>query len=102
MTSLRLGYLFLQSANGLAIIPGCDRRYRGFERTGFLEAPSLHVFQKLRPDFGFFDQLENCLGLAVVYRSSSAVVIILGNHNVEDVAGDVSAEERIVAPARVA
>jgi hypothetical protein len=45
-------------------------------------------FRNFAPTLAFFDQIENCLSLALVYRSSSAVVIIPDNHNVEDVAGD--------------
>src|SRR5271163_4276975 len=98
MTGLRLSYLFLESANGLAIVPGCNRRYRSLERTGFRDALGLHVFQKLGSDFCFFDQINNCLSLGFVYWPSDSVVIIPDNHDVEDVAGDVAAQERIGAP----
>src|ERR1700737_2645692 len=98
MTSLCLTYVFLQSANGLAIVPSCNRRNSSLERTGFLDALGLHVFQKLRPDFCFFYQIQDCLRLSLVDCSSGSVVIIPDNYNVEDVAGDVAAEERIGAP----
>src|SRR5262245_53729805 len=98
MNGLRLSYLLLQSANGLAIVPDGNRRNSGLERTGFLDALGLHVFQKLRPDFCFFEQIENHLGLSFVYRVSGSVVIIPANHDVEDVADDVAAEKRIGAP----
>src|SRR6202022_4252339 len=98
MTSLCLTYVFLQSANGLAIVPGCNRRNSSLERTGFLDTMGLHVFQKLRPDFCFFDQIKDYLSLGLVYCPSGSIVIIPDNHDVEDVAGDVAAEERIGAP----
>src|SRR5215472_16032404 len=49
MTGLCLGDLFFKRADGLAIVPRGNRRHRGLERTGFLDAPGLHVFEKLRP-----------------------------------------------------
>src|SRR5437868_7001288 len=98
MTGLGLGYLFLERGNGLAIIPGCNRRYRGFERTGFLDALGSHVFQKLWADFRLFDEIKNSGGLVLVYCSCVSVVIIPDNDDVEDIAGDVAAEVRICAP----
>src|SRR5215472_13519767 len=50
MTALRLGDLFLESGDGLSIIPGSNCRYSRFERAGFFDALGPHVFQKLRPD----------------------------------------------------
>src|SRR5215469_9103965 len=47
MTGLCLGDLFFESAEGLAIVPGCYRRDCGSERTGLVDALCLHVFQKL-------------------------------------------------------
>ena len=70
MTGFRLSYLFLESADRFAIITGCNCRDRSLEGTGFLDALSLHVFEKLRPSLGFFDQSKNCSGLGVVYRST--------------------------------
>src|SRR6202043_1147507 len=84
-------------ADGLAIIPGCDCRDRGFERTGFLDAPGLHVFEKLRPDFCPFDQIDNCRGLGLVDWTTVSVVIVADNDDVEDVAGDVAAQVGISA-----
>src|SRR5271165_3364188 len=78
--------------------PGGDRRYGSLERTSLLDALGLHVFQKLRPDFGLLDQIKNCLDLGLVDCASGSVVVIPDNHDVEDVAGDVAAEERIGAP----
>src|ERR1700757_1084418 len=98
MTGLYLTYLLLQSANGLAIVPGGNRRYSRVERTGFLDALDLHVFQKLMPTFCFFEEIKNRLGLGIVYRSSGSVVVIPDNHDVEDVADNVAAEKRIGAP----
>src|SRR5205809_4368340 len=98
MTGLCLTYVFLQSANGLAIVPSCNRCNSSLERTGFLDALGLHVLQKLRTDFCFFDQIKNYLSLDLVYCPPGSVVIIADNHYVEDVAGDVAAEERIGAP----
>src|SRR5271169_5444023 len=101
MTGLRLSYLFLESANGLAIVPGCNRRYSSLERTGFRDALGLHVFQKLRSDFCLFDQINNSFSLELVYRPAGSVVIIPDNHDVEDVAGDVAAKERVGAAYRL-
>src|ERR1700745_4404094 len=98
MTGLCLSYLFFQCANGFAIVPDFYRRYGCLERTGFLDAPSLHVFQKLRPDFRFFDQVKNCLGLVLVDCSHSPVVIISDDYNIEDIADHVATQERIGAP----
>src|SRR6201997_372284 len=49
-TGLRLGDLFLESVDDLAIVAGGDRRDGSLERTGFLDALGLHVFEKLGPD----------------------------------------------------
>src|SRR6516162_10689142 len=98
MTSLSLSYLFLERADRFAIVPGCNCRDGSLERTGFLDALRLHVFQKLRPGFDLFDQIENCLSLGLVDGSSDAVVIIPDHDDIEDVAGDVAAEERIGTP----
>src|SRR6516165_8739280 len=75
-TGLCFNYLFLESANRLAIVPSCNRRYSSFERTGVLDALGLHVFEKLRTAFCFFEKIKNCLGLGLVDCSSGAVVII--------------------------
>src|SRR5215469_6299808 len=98
MTGLCLGDLFLERADGLAIVAGGDSRDRSLERTGFLDTLSPHVFEKLRPDLGLLDQLENGLGLGLVEGSSGSVVIVADNHDVEDVAGDIAAQEGIGAP----
>src|ERR1700752_3642216 len=98
MTGLCLSYVFLYLSNGLAIVSRCNCRDSSRKRTGFLDALGLHVLQKLGPYFGFFDQIKDSLGLDLVYCPSSSVVIIPDNYNVEDVAGDVAAEERIGAP----
>src|SRR5215469_12731755 len=97
-TDLRLGYLLFESADCFAIIPSGYRRDSRLERTGFLDAPGFHVFEKLRPGFGLLDQIENCLGLGLIDRSSGSVVIIPDDHDIEDVARDVPAEKRIGAP----
>src|SRR5271156_3451280 len=76
MTGLRFGDLLLESGNGLAIVAGSDRRDRGFERTGFLDAPRPHVFQKLRPDFGLFDQIKKRDSLRLVYSAAVSVVSV--------------------------
>src|SRR6267154_20261 len=98
MVGLGFGDLFVQSANRLAIISGCDRRYRGFERTSFLDASGSHVFEKLRSDFGLFNEIENGVSLGLVDCSLVSVVIIPDNDDIEDIAGDVAAEVRICAP----
>src|SRR5215469_8289483 len=95
MTGLGLGDLFLERADGLAIVAGGNRRRRRFQRTGLLDALGPHVFEKLRPDLGLLDQLDNCLGLDLIDRSSGSVVIIADNDDVEDVAGDIAAKERV-------
>src|ERR1700719_1670068 len=97
MGGLRLGDLLRESANGLAIVPGGDRRYRAFERTGFLDALRPHVFQKLRPDLCPFDQIKKRAGLSLVYWASFSVVIVADDHDIEDIAGDIAAEVRIGA-----
>src|SRR5215831_9805431 len=101
MTSLCLGYLLLERADGLAILAGGDRRDGRLERTRFRDALRFHVFQKLRPGFALLDQLENCLGLSLVDRSAGSVVVIPDRDDVEDVAGDVAAEKRVGAPHRL-
>src|SRR5689334_11490383 len=98
MTGLRLGDLLRESGDGLAIVPGGDRRDRRFERTGFLDALRPHVFQKLRPDFCLFDQIEKRVGLSLVYYASVSVVIVANDDDIEDIAGDVAAQVRIGAP----
>src|SRR5271163_147571 len=97
MTGLRFGDLLLESGNGLAIVAGSDRRDRGFERTGFLDTLRPHVFQKLRPDFGLFDQIKKRDGLRLVYSAAVSVVILADDHDVEDIAGDIAAQVRIGA-----
>ena len=97
MTGLGLSDLFLERANGFAIIPGGDRRDSGFERTGFLDALGSHVFEKLRPDLGLLDQLDNGLGLVLVDRAAVSVVIIADHDDIEDVAGDIAAQEGVGA-----
>jgi hypothetical protein len=82
----------------LQIVPGGDRRDRGFERTGLLDALSPHVFQKLRPDLCLFYQVKKYVGLGLVYGASDSVVIVADDHDVEDVAGDIAAQVRIRAP----
>src|SRR5215472_5247355 len=98
MTSLCLGDLFLERADGLAIVAGGNRRYCSFQRTGFLDALGPHVFEKLRPDLGLLDQLENGLGLSFVECASDSVIIIADNHDVEDVAGDMPASFLRIRP----
>jgi len=97
MTGLCLGDLLLESGNGLAIIPGGDRRYRSFQRTGFRDALRTHVFQKLRPDFCLFDQFKKRGGLGLVYGAAVSVVIVADDHDVEDIASDIAAQVRIGA-----
>ena len=97
MTGLRLGDLLRESGDGLAIVPGGDRRDRGFERTGFLDALRPHVFQKLRPDFCLFDQIEKRGGLSLVDCASVPVVIVADDQHVEYIAGDIAAQVRIGA-----
>src|SRR6516164_7584339 len=98
MTGLCLADLSFQSADRLAIVPGGNRRYRRFERAGFRNAPSLHVLQKLRPRFRPFYEIKNRPGLGFIDCSSGSVVIIPDNHDIEDVAHNVAAEERIGTP----
>src|SRR6516225_1210906 len=98
MTDLGLSDLFLERANGFAIIPGGDRRDSGRERAGFRGALGLHVFEKLRPRLCPIHEIENCPRLGLVERSPGSIVIIANDDNVEDVAGDVAAKERIGAP----
>src|SRR6516162_3059518 len=101
MTGLYLDYLFLQSGDGLAVVAGSNRCHGSLERTGFRDAWGLHVFQKLRPDFCLLDELKNRLGLSFVDRSSRSIVIIPDDHDVENVAGDVTAKIRIGAAYRL-
>src|ERR1700758_2497984 len=100
MTNLRLGDLFFERTDGLAIVASCNRPDRSLERTDLLDAPGPHVFQKLRPDFCLFDQIENCLGLSLVDRASGSVVIIPDDDDVEDVAGDIPAAQGSCGPPR--
>src|SRR6516164_1163586 len=97
MTSLCLGDLFLERADGLAVVARGNRRYRSLQRAGFVNALGLHVFEKLRPDLDLLDQLDNGLGLNLVDRASVSVVIIADHDDVEDVAGDITTKERIGA-----
>src|SRR5262249_55449783 len=97
ITSLCLNYLFLERANGLAKISGGNRRHCSFERARVLNALGLHVFEELRPDFCFLDEVKHDLGLGLVDRSSVPVVIVTADHDVEDIAYDVAMEERIGA-----
>src|SRR6516225_1156136 len=97
MTGLGLGDLFLERADGLAIVAGGDRRYRRLERAGFLDALGPHVFEKLWSYFGLLDQLDNDIGLGLVNGAAVSVVIITDNHDVEDVAGDIAAQEGVGA-----
>src|SRR5215472_11731900 len=101
MTSLCLGYLLLERANGLAIIAGGDRRDGRLERTRFLDTLGLHVFEELGPGFGLFDQSKDCLRLGLVDGAAGSIVIIADDHDIEDVAGDVVAQERVGAPHRL-
>ena len=55
-------------------------------------------FKNFGPTFALLDQVKNYLGLVLVYCSHSSVVIISDDYNVEDIAGDVAAQERIGAP----
>src|SRR5215470_18016476 len=98
MFGLQLSHILLQSTNGFVIIAGSNRRDRSLQGACFADVVSLHIFQKLRPDFSFFDQLENCLSLGLIYCASGAIVIIPDNYDVEDVADDVAPEKRIGAP----
>src|SRR5215472_5860124 len=98
MTGLCPAHLFLERADRFAIVSGRNCRDSGFERTGFLDAASLHVFEKLRPGFRLFDQIENGLGLGLVDGSSVPIVIIPDDHDVEDVAGDIAAQKGMVLP----
>src|SRR5215470_570004 len=100
MTGPCLGDLFFERADRLAVIARGNRRDRRRERAGFLDALSLHVFEKLWPDPRPFDQLENGLGLGLIDRPADAVVIIADDDNVEDVAQDIAAEKRIGAADR--
>ena len=97
MTGFRLSYLFLESADRFAIITGCNCRDRSLEGTGFLDALGLHVFEKLRSYLGFLDQLDNSLGLRLVDRAAISVVIIADHYDVEDVAGDIAAQDGVGA-----
>src|SRR6516165_509227 len=97
MTGLGLGDLLLERADGLAIVAGGDRRYRRLQRASFVNALGPHVFEELRPDLGLLDQLENGLGLGLINRSSGSVVIIADNDDVEDIAGDIAAQEGVGA-----
>src|SRR6516225_9038977 len=100
-TGLRFGDLFLKSADGLAIVAGRDRRNGRLERTGFLNAPCLHVFEKLGSDFGLFNESKNCPALRFVYCSAVSVVIIPDHHDIADVAGNVAPQVGIGAPHRL-
>src|SRR5215469_13153999 len=97
MTGLRLGDLFFEGADRLAIIARGNRRDRRRERAGFFDTLSLHVFEKLGPDPCLLDQLENCPCLGLVDRPAGAIVIIPDDDNVEDVAQDIAAQKRIGA-----
>src|SRR5215831_6202679 len=101
MTGLCSAHLFLERADRFAIVPGRNRRDSGCERTGFLDAPGLHVFEKLWPGFRSFDQIENGLGLGLVNGPSVSIVIIPDDYDVEDVAGDIAAQKGIGAPHRL-
>src|SRR5215467_5148345 len=101
MTGLYLADLLLESADGLAIVAGSNRCDSCIERTCCLDAPGLHVFEKFGPDFRLSDQIENCLCLDLVYCASVSVVIVPDDHDVEDVAGDISAQEGIGAADRL-
>src|SRR5262249_4985613 len=81
--------------DSLAVVAGGDCRYRRLKRTGLLDALGLHVFEELRPDLGLLDQLDNGLGLGLIDSASVSVVIIADHHDVEDVAGDITAKERL-------
>src|SRR6516225_4959979 len=97
MTGLGSGDLLFERADGLAVVERGNRRHRRFQRTGFLYTLGSHVFEKLRSYFGLLDQLDNGLGLRLVDRASVSVVIIADDDDVEDVAGDIAAKERIGA-----
>src|SRR5215469_1941977 len=101
MTGLGLSDLFLECADGLAIVPSSNRRGSNLERTGFLDALGFHVFEKLGSGFCLLDQLNNRLRLGLVDGSPGSVVIILDDHDVEDVASDVATKERIGASHRL-
>src|ERR1700719_368404 len=98
ITGLRLGDLFFERADGLAVVASCNRSCRSLERAGLLDALGSHVLQKLGPDFCSLHQIKNGLGLGLVEGSSGSVVIIADNHDVEDIAGDIAAKKRIGAP----
>src|SRR6516165_8315049 len=98
MAGLCFGYLLLERADRFAVVASSNRCDGSLERTGFLDALGSHVFQKLRSGFGLLDQIEDCLGLGLVDGSAASVVVIPDDHDVEDVAGDVTAEEGIGAP----
>src|SRR5215467_5395012 len=100
-TGLRLHYLSLERADRFAIVARGDRRDGRLEGTGFLDALGLHVFEKLRPGFGLLDQLDNFLGLGFAHRPAIAVVVIPDNYDIEDVAGDVTTQERVGASDRL-
>src|SRR5215831_2642984 len=97
MTGLCLGDLFLERADGLAIVAGGDRRHRRLQRTGLVDALGPHVFQELWSDLGLLDQIDNSLGLGLIDRSAGSVVTIADNHDVEDVAGDIAAQKGVGA-----
>ena len=66
MTNLCFADLFFQSDYRLAIVAGGNRGYRRCERTGSLNALSLHLFQELRLEFRFFYEIRNCPSLGLV------------------------------------
>src|SRR5215470_13037555 len=98
MTGLCPAHLFLERADCFAIVSGRNRRDSRFTRTGFLDAASLHVFEKLRPGFRLFDQIENGLGLGLVDISSVPIFKQKTAYEIEDVAGDIAAQKGISAP----
>ena len=57
--------------------------------------------RNLGPTFAFFDQSKNCPALGLVYCSAVAIVIVPDNHDVEDVAGDVTAQVGVCTPHRL-
>jgi hypothetical protein len=76
MSGLCLSDVFLERADGFLVIPGGNRRDRRLERTGFLDALSFHVFEKLRPDFCLFDEVENGLRFGLIDCSAGSVIVI--------------------------
>src|SRR5271166_437743 len=95
------GYEILQRVDRLAVVArehgGDGLRWRSAVFYG-LQA---HIFEKLRACLRLFHFSENFYDLLIRNRAADSIVIIANHNNVENIAGDISAQIGISAAYRL-